>query len=133
MAQGQQFLQHDGDLDAVRRAKRIELQRVPADRQLFVVRRPGDWTVDVGELAAAGLVPDPNLRRSVFGRIGHFSNSRHRGKHWPSCENLADGGLSSLPLKESAELSKSIGYSSLLFAVAGKLCMLSLPHNPFLE
>ncbi len=49
VAQREQFLQHHGDLHAVRRAERIELQRMAADRQFFFVRGAGDRTVDVCE------------------------------------------------------------------------------------
>jgi hypothetical protein len=40
-----------------------------ADRQILLVRGPGDRTVDVREPAAARLVPGPNLRRRVIGRV----------------------------------------------------------------
>src|SRR5262249_50692180 len=69
----QQLLEHDGDLDAVRRALRIELQRVLADRQFLFVLCAGGRAVDVGEAAhrAVRLVPGPDLRRRVYGGIGH--------------------------------------------------------------
>ena len=67
----EQLLEHDRDLHAVGRAQRIELQRMPADRQFLVVRRPGDRPVDVGEPAAARLVPGPDLGRRILGRIAH--------------------------------------------------------------
>src|SRR3546814_9718377 len=38
----QQLLEHHRDLDPVRRAERIELERVAADWQVPVVRRAGD-------------------------------------------------------------------------------------------
>ena len=66
MSGRQQLLEHDGDLLAVGRAERIKLERMLADRQLLVVRRPRDRPVDGGEAAAAFLVPGPDLRRRVF-------------------------------------------------------------------
>ena len=71
VAERQQLLEHDGDLLAVRRAERIELHRMLADRQLLVVRRAGDRAVDVGEAAAVGLVPGPDLGRDIIGGVGH--------------------------------------------------------------
>ena len=71
VAERQQLLQHHRDLHAVRRAERIELQRMAADRQLLVVRGPGDGAVDVGEAAAVGLVPGPDFRRHILVRRGH--------------------------------------------------------------
>jgi hypothetical protein len=53
VAQRQQLFQHHGDLDAVGRGQRVQLQRVLAHRQLLVMRGAGDGPVDVGELAAA--------------------------------------------------------------------------------
>jgi hypothetical protein len=48
MAQGQQFLQHHGHLDAVGRAQRVELQRWrPTGSALM--RGAGDGAVDAGE------------------------------------------------------------------------------------
>ena len=66
----QQFLQHDRHLLPVGRGERIKLQLVVADRQVLVMGRAGDRPVDVGELAAAGLVPGPDLGRSIGG-IAH--------------------------------------------------------------
>ncbi len=71
VAEGQQLFQHYGDLDAVRRGQRVELKRVTADREVFFVRGTGDGAVDIGEMAAAGLFPGPNLRGRIFGGIGH--------------------------------------------------------------
>ena len=71
VAEGQQLFQHDGDLHAVGRGQRIELQRVAADREIFFVRGAGDGAVDVGEVAAAGLFPGPDLRGGVIGGVGH--------------------------------------------------------------
>jgi hypothetical protein len=57
MTEREQFLQQNGDLDAVRRGERIELQRMAANRQRLVVRGAGNGAVDVLELAAALLGP----------------------------------------------------------------------------
>ena len=51
----QQLFQHHRDLHAVRRGERVELQRMTADRQLLLVRRPGDRPIDVGERPPFGL------------------------------------------------------------------------------
>src|SRR5690554_5053398 len=59
-AQLQQLLEHDGDLDAVGRGQRIQLQRLLAARQLTVVGRAGNRAVDAGELAAIFLIPGPD-------------------------------------------------------------------------
>ena len=67
VARRQQLLEHDGDLLAVRRAQRIELERMPAHRQFLVVRCARDRTIDVGEPAPARLVPGPDLGRRVVG------------------------------------------------------------------
>src|SRR5207302_7449493 len=72
VAQRQQLLEHDGDLLAVGRAQRIELQRMAADRQLLVMGGAGDRAIDVGKAAAVRLVPGPDFGRRVFGRIGHL-------------------------------------------------------------
>ena len=68
----QQLLEHDRDLDAVRRALRIELQRVLADRQFLLVLRAGGRAVDVGEAAhrLLGLFQDQTLG-GVYSGIGH--------------------------------------------------------------
>src|SRR5690349_14033892 len=65
----EQFFEHDRDLDAVRRALRVELQRMLADRQFLLLLRAGRRAIDVGEAAhcAVGLVPGPDLGRRVFG------------------------------------------------------------------
>ena len=86
VAQGQQLLQHDGHFHAVGRAQRIELQRVLAARQIFVMRRPSDRPVDVGKAPPAGLVPGPNggrnIRRWCCG-VGHRAG-RYQAKVKPS-------------------------------------------------
>src|SRR5262249_51398284 len=71
----QQLLQHHGDLHAVWRALRIELQRMAADWQLLVMRWTGDRTVDIGEAALSRPVPGPDLRRQIFGRTVHRRGS----------------------------------------------------------
>ena len=71
VALGEQLLEHHRDLHAVRRRQRIELKRVAADGQLLFVRRARDRAVDVREATAAFLVPGPNFRRRVGGRVGH--------------------------------------------------------------
>ena len=88
MAGREQLLEHDRDLHAIGRAERIELQRVPADRQFLLVRRPGNGPVDLGELAAAGLVPGPDPGRHIarrlvvggIGGVGHVGFSVDRGR-----------------------------------------------------
>jgi hypothetical protein len=71
MPEGQQLFEHDRDLDAVRRALRVELKRMTADRQLLLVRGARDRAVDVLEPAAARLRPSPNFGRRVFRAVGH--------------------------------------------------------------
>jgi hypothetical protein len=68
----EQFLEHDAHFLAVGRGERIELQGVLADRELFFVGRPSDRAVDVGEFAAARLVPGPDFRGNVVGAVGHY-------------------------------------------------------------
>ena len=68
----QQLLQHHRDLHAVGRAQRVELQRVPAARQLLLVRGAGDGAVDRREAAAALALPGPDFRRFVGGGVGHI-------------------------------------------------------------
>ena len=80
MAERQQLLEQDGDLHAVRRAERIELQRVAADRQFLVVGRSGDGAVDAGEGAAAGLLPRPDLGWRVVLGFRHCRLLRHSGR-----------------------------------------------------
>ena len=75
MAQREQLLEHDRDLLTVRSCQRIQLERMASDRQLFVMGGSGDWPVDIRELAAARLVPRPDLRRRIFGRIAHSRGS----------------------------------------------------------
>src|SRR3546814_19567265 len=67
---GQKLLQHDRDLHAVRCAERIEMERMLPDGQLLVVGRAGDRPVYACEPTTAGLVPGPDIRRSVFRGIG---------------------------------------------------------------
>ena len=54
---------------AVGRRQRIELEGVFPDRQFLVVGVTGDGAVDVGELAAARLVPGPYLGRNIIGHL----------------------------------------------------------------
>ena len=70
MAQRQQLFQHDRDLHAIGRAQRIQLQRVLAHGQLFIVRSPGNGPVDAGELAAVFFVPLPDGGGGVGGEHG---------------------------------------------------------------
>src|SRR3546814_3597755 len=62
MARREQFLEHHRDLHAIGRTERIKLERMPADRQILVVRGPRDGSVDIGETPAAFLVPRPDFR-----------------------------------------------------------------------
>src|SRR5262249_11965888 len=66
----QQLLEHDGDLLAVRRAERIKLHRMFADRQFAFELRAGGGPVDVGE-AAEGWLGHPDLGGRVFGAAAH--------------------------------------------------------------
>ena len=43
----------------------VELERVLADRQIFVMCRAGDRAVDAGELATTFRIPGPDFRGSV--------------------------------------------------------------------
>ena len=67
----QQLLQHHGDLHAVGRRQRVKLKRVLAARQLLLVRRARDGTVDGGEPAAVLALPFPDPGRFVGGGFGH--------------------------------------------------------------
>ena len=102
VAGSQELFQHDRHLDAVRRRQGIELQRMLADRQLLVMGRAGDGTVDAGELAAAFLVPGPDGGRRVVGIVGHrhlhFRILRVKGDRvrWLA----ANVGRADLPLSE---------------------------------
>ena len=62
----QQLFQHDGDLDAVGRAKRVKLKRMLADRQFFFELSARGGFVDAGKLAAARLLVLPDFGRNVF-------------------------------------------------------------------
>src|SRR6186713_1334891 len=93
----QQLLKHDGDLDAVRRRQRIELERMAADRQFGLMRGAGDRAVDAGKAPAALLIPGPDFWRDVFGGIGdggigHWFGSRLL---WPCLRvsGLPHGGI----------------------------------------
>src|SRR6187431_2177093 len=65
----QQLLEHDGDLDAVRRRQRIELEWMAADRQFGLMRSAGNRSIDAGKTSAALLVPGPDFWRDVIGGI----------------------------------------------------------------
>ncbi len=54
MAKRQQLLQHDGDLHAVGRSQRIQLQRLLAHRQCLVMGGTGDRAVDVAKVPPEG-------------------------------------------------------------------------------
>ena len=66
VACGQQFLQHDRDLDAVRRTQGVKLERMLAYRQFLLKLGAGGRLVDAGELAAGRLFMHPDFRRDVF-------------------------------------------------------------------
>src|SRR4051812_32221817 len=80
MTGGEQLLEHDRDLDAVRRRQRVQLKRMAADRQLLLMCGTCDRTVDAGEAAAALLVPGPDLRGLIGGgfadAVVHWFSSR---------------------------------------------------------
>jgi hypothetical protein len=87
VAERQQLLEHDRDLDAVRRAQRIELQRVRPTGSSFSCVGAGDRAVDVGEPAEGGLVRAPRpwgacIRRGAAAkhrlatRVGHCRRGR---------------------------------------------------------
>src|SRR5581483_5935927 len=88
VAGGEQLLEHHGDLDAVRRCQRVELERMLADRQLLVMGRAGNRPVDGGEAAAALLVPGPDFWGlvAVVGRrrVGHLWGSRRAAMPGPA-------------------------------------------------
>ena len=67
----QQLLEHHGDLHPVGRRQRVELQRMASDRQLLLVGRTRDGSVDRGERSAVGPVPGPDLRRHILGLVRH--------------------------------------------------------------
>src|SRR5690606_11540066 len=75
MPLSQELFEQDRDLDPIGRPLGIELQRMAPDRQLAFMRRPRDGAIDAGELAAAGLLPGPDLGRLVFGRLTHAAYS----------------------------------------------------------
>ena len=52
-------------LDSVWRAQRVELESVLSEGELLFVGGAGDGAVDVGELAAALLLPLPHIWRLV--------------------------------------------------------------------
>ena len=81
VARGEQFLEQDGDLDAVGGAEAVELERVLADRQLLVVRGAGDRAVDARELAAAGLGP---LHTAGGHVVGGLVGEGFVGQSWES-------------------------------------------------
>ena len=62
----------------MRRAQRIQLQRVLAHRQFLVVRGPGNGPVDAGELTAVFFVPLPDGGGGVGGRGGHVGSPKTR-------------------------------------------------------
>ena len=71
VAESEQFLEHDGDLDPVGGAEAVELEWVLADRERAVVGRAGDRAVDGGEFAAAGLGPAPHGGGRIILVVGH--------------------------------------------------------------
>ena len=83
VAQRQQFLQHHRHLHAVRRAQRVELQRVLADRQFLLVRRAGNRAVGAGKRPRVLAVPFPDLRRRVGRCVAHPEISHLSGGHDP--------------------------------------------------
>ena len=64
VAERQQLLEHDRDLHAVRRAQRVELQRMAADRQLLVVGGPA-----IGRLMLANRPPLALFQVQTFGGV----------------------------------------------------------------
>jgi len=69
VAQGQQLLEHDGDLDPVGGAQRVQLHGVFADGQNLLMGRTRHRAVDVGKLTAIGLVPGPDFGGGVAGGV----------------------------------------------------------------
>ena len=67
----QQLFKHHRHFHAVGRGQRIELQGVATDRQILVMRRSRDRTIDSGEPTTVFLVPGPDFRRGVFGFFRH--------------------------------------------------------------
>src|SRR5690625_1813336 len=86
----QQLLEHDGDLDPVGRAQRIELMRMLANGQGLVVGGAGNGPVDAGKLAAVGVFfPYPYFGRFVAavvhaGRSFNVSNGEDQHEYMRS-------------------------------------------------
>src|SRR4051812_1302288 len=76
VANRRQVLQDNRDLLTVRRAERIELQWVLAHGEFFPMSRASDRPIDVGEGAAAGLLPGTDPGWCVFGCAGHRGFSK---------------------------------------------------------
>src|SRR3984893_6623088 len=68
MTGGQQFLQHDCDLDAIGRRERIELQGMLSARQRLLMRRARDRAIGIAiaPIGAVALLPAPDFRRRVW-------------------------------------------------------------------
>ena len=60
-----ELLEHDGHLDAVRRAERVQLDRVLSHRERLLDACSGRWSVDSGKGASARCVELPHPWRLV--------------------------------------------------------------------
>ena len=69
---GEQFFQQDGNLDAIGRGERVELQGVVADRKFFVMGRSRSRPVNVSKAPAILFVPLPNFRWRIRTVFCHF-------------------------------------------------------------
>ena len=79
-AHPQKLFEHDGDLDAVRRSKGVELEGVFAHGKGLFVGRACHRTIDIGKASAVVWIGLPNLGRDVAsGKV----LIAHRGSSMP--------------------------------------------------
>ncbi len=71
MAEFEEFLEHDRRLHAVRSRQGVELEGMPTDGELLVVRGAGARTIDAGETAAVIRVRGPDVGRRIVGLVAH--------------------------------------------------------------
>ena len=109
-AQGEQFLEQDGDFHAVRRGQGIELKRMLSAWQLRVVGGAGKRSIDARKFAAAGGVPGPHLGRFVTrvrhrwrfldcrqGVVGRMRSIETGEPCYPACAEVNDNESIRLP------------------------------------
>src|ERR1700683_698727 len=123
LAEREKLLEHDRDLLAVRSALGIELDWVAADRQLLVVGGARDRSVDVREVAAARLVPGPDLRGRVFGRTAHLLGSLSQGCRQAQSRRESSIGalLEGFPARPSATVAHASGVRQRLDSIVAAL------------